>query len=131
MSDKEEWKWDQRQQKLIITARKVTEDKKAKTKRVVETVETHNKKSAIRLKTMYFKQMNDMKKFFDECDRLKALYEKKEKLPYYKEVVDVMDALRWEADVKTQQQYIMDKKQFESLKSQYEKLDKALPNFNV
>jgi len=119
--------WSAREQKLIrkVTASSDEKERKSET----EIVDKLNKQAAIKLKADMFLQLKNMEKFYNEMHECEELNKKKTELPYYKEIMDILKALRWEQDKQAVNQYIGMKKQFEQLKEDYEALDKAMPDF--
>lgn len=126
---KSTWKWDQRSQKLTRTTIAKSIDEKTKRQIHTEITDVFNKEAAIKLKSDLFLQNKNMKKFMDEMAECKELNTKKESLPMYKEIIDILKALKWETDRQARTQYEQALPQYEKVKKDYEDLDKVMPTF--
>ena len=124
--------WDKRQQKMIITEERTTEindvtNKKGGGKSTTKVIVTYNKDAAIAIRNNMQQQMKNMGKFVKDIDRLKELAKNKEKLPYYKEIKDVLGVINVMNDQRMLQQYAQTKPQYERVKKELEEINKVLP----
>jgi len=118
------YKFNKRLQKLERHEHR--EEKMGRGHRTTDTVMVMDEKATKDHFNMISHQVKYISEFLEKLEEIKDKHTNREKLPYFKEIGDVLEALSWE-DPKNQQGYQKAKTDIEMFAPKLEEMKKVLP----